>query len=333
MFVFVDLFILLTTAGLARAGWRRGLAAQAIDVFGFGAALLLAVRLHAAPAEPFRWVGVSEGWASLWGGLVVFVPLIVAVAWVGAKVGRVMMQPGLRMTNKVLGVAFGVATAAVVLTFVLIIGNVAPVPLGLAQAAARSPLGGALLDLAAPVQGPLRSFAETDGRRMVLFLRSELGSLGRPSPGPSPGSGHDEVIRIAPAPAMVLVRDAGAERELFRRVNAERTKRGLGAVQWDERMARVGLEHSRDMYVHGTFGHPGSDGSAAAQRVGDAGITYRTTGENLALAPSVVVAHDGLMRSPGHRRNILDPAYTRLGIGILAGPLGLMASQEFCGGC
>jgi uncharacterized protein YkwD len=62
-------------------------------------------------------------------------------------------------------------------------------------------------------------------------------------------------------------------------------------------------------------------------------ITYVVTGENLALAPGVAMAHDGLMKSPGHRRNILDPEYSTLGIGIYTGPRGLIAVQEFCGGC
>ena len=53
-------------------------------------------------------------------------------------------------------------------------------------------------------------------------------------------------------------------------------------------------------------------------------------GENIALAPSVETAHRNLMNSPGHRANILDPAFTRVGIGIIVAPgAGLMVSQEF----
>jgi len=47
------------------------------------------------------------------------------------------------------------------------------------------------------------------------------------------------------------------------------------------------------------------------------GITYRYAAENLALHPSVESAHQGLMNSPGHRANILNPNLTEIGIGII----------------
>jgi uncharacterized protein YkwD len=62
----------------------------------------------------------------------------------------------------------------------------------------------------------------------------------------------------------------------------------------------------------------------------EAHVRYLTAGENLALAPTLQVAHSGLMNSPGHRANILHPQFGRLGIGILDGGIrGLMVSQEF----
>jgi uncharacterized protein YkwD len=61
-----------------------------------------------------------------------------------------------------------------------------------------------------------------------------------------------------------------------------------------------------------------------------AGVKFRTAGENLALAPTLQLAHTGLMNSPGHRANILRPEFGRLGIGIMDGGYhGIMVSQEF----
>jgi uncharacterized protein YkwD len=63
-----------------------------------------------------------------------------------------------------------------------------------------------------------------------------------------------------------------------------------------------------------------------------AGVTYRYAGENLAGAPSVERAHSGLMNSPGHRANILNPNFTHIGIGALnVGPYGMMFTQMFVG--
>ena len=84
------------------------------------------------------------------------------------------------------------------------------------------------------------------------------------------------------------------------------------------------------MFVRGYFSHYTPEGKDPFQRMHDAGVTYRTAGENLALAPTLQLAHTGLMNSPGHRANILHPQFGRVGIGILdGGRRGIMVSQEF----
>jgi uncharacterized protein YkwD len=55
-----------------------------------------------------------------------------------------------------------------------------------------------------------------------------------------------------------------------------------------------------------------------------------SAGENLAYAPSVAIAHEGLMNSPGHRENILRASFNKLGVGVIdAGVNGKMFCQEF----
>ena len=62
----------------------------------------------------------------------------------------------------------------------------------------------------------------------------------------------------------------------------------------------------------------------------DAHIRFTLAGENLALAQTLPIAHEGLMNSQGHRENILRTGFGRVGIGILDGGFhGLMISQEF----
>lgn len=53
-------------------------------------------------------------------------------------------------------------------------------------------------------------------------------------------------------------------------------------------------------------------------------------GENLAFAPNLELAHQGLMNSPGHRANILSSDYYKIGIGIAQSEdYGLMITQVF----
>lgn len=53
-------------------------------------------------------------------------------------------------------------------------------------------------------------------------------------------------------------------------------------------------------------------------------------GENIGYAPDVDTAHRGLMNSPEHKKNILDPAFHRVGIGIISTKsFGIMVTQDF----
>ena len=113
-------------------------------------------------------------------------------------------------------------------------------------------------------------------------------------------------------------------------VNQERANAGLKPVKWDPEILPVARAHSRDMFARGYFSHYTPEGKDPFDRMKSGGIKYFSAGENLALGPTLKICHDGLMKSPGHRANILNPSYGRLGIGILdGGAYGLMISQEF----
>ena len=52
------------------------------------------------------------------------------------------------------------------------------------------------------------------------------------------------------------------------------------------------------------------------------GYAVRWSGENLSRAASIYESEEALMRSPGHRANILAPQPTRVGIGVVSAPPG-----------
>ena len=120
------------------------------------------------------------------------------------------------------------------------------------------------------------------------------------------------------------------EAQMLTLVNNERMKRGLKPVKADPEMKVVARAHSRDMFARGYFSHYSPEGKDPFDRMKSAGVKYLAAGENLALGQTLKICHEGLMNSPGHRANILNPSYGRLGIGILdGGTYGLMISQEF----
>ncbi|WP_411273684.1 CvpA family protein [Daejeonella sp.] len=120
------------------------------------------------------------------------------------------------------------------------------------------------------------------------------------------------------------------EAEMLLLVNQERKKEGLPALEPDPEMRKVARLHSEDMFAKGYFSHINKEGESPSKRARDENVGFLTAGENLALAPTLELAHTGLMNSPGHKANILHPAFGRLGIGILdGGRYGLMVTQNF----
>ena len=120
------------------------------------------------------------------------------------------------------------------------------------------------------------------------------------------------------------------EASLLEMVNAERRAARLQPLRTDPALARLARAHDADMFARGYFSHITPDGQDLAHRMQDAHLGYLVAGENIALAPTLVAAHDGLMHSPGHRANILRPQFGRVGIGVLdGGPHGLMVTQDF----
>ncbi len=120
------------------------------------------------------------------------------------------------------------------------------------------------------------------------------------------------------------------EREMLALINKERKKRGLAPVKADQALAEVARRHSRDMYRRAYFSHYNPEGEGPFDRIKKAKIPYRNAGENIALAQSLAIAHERLMKSAGHRKNILRPVFGRVGIGIVdGGEQGIMVTQNF----
>ncbi len=120
------------------------------------------------------------------------------------------------------------------------------------------------------------------------------------------------------------------ETKMIALINKERAKEGLYPLRADPQETLVARAHSKDMFARGYFAHVNPEGKSPFDRMKEANVRFTTAGENLALAQTLEIAHENLMKSPGHRKNIMNPAFSRVGIGILDGGFyGIMVSQEF----
>ena len=112
-------------------------------------------------------------------------------------------------------------------------------------------------------------------------------------------------------------------------VNAERAKAGCGALAVDDKLTLAAQRHSQDQADHKSMTHTGSDGSDVGQRLDRVDYRWRTYGENVAWnqqTPAAVM--DAWMNSPGHRANILNCAFTEIGVGV-ASSNGPYWTQDF----
>lgn len=109
-------------------------------------------------------------------------------------------------------------------------------------------------------------------------------------------------------------------------VNRERTSRGLPPLRLNPVLSQASLGHSLDMVKLGYFEHTSADGRTVGDRLRALGFgrgTSVSAGENIAYGvgeestPQSIV--QAWMHSPGHRADILRPAFTEIGIGIALG--------------
>jgi uncharacterized protein YkwD len=83
------------------------------------------------------------------------------------------------------------------------------------------------------------------------------------------------------------------------------------------------------MYARGYFSHDTPEGLTPGERLRRMKVVFRLTGENIALAPTILIAHNRLMGSRTHRAHILDRRFTRVGVGVMYGRQGLLLAEEF----
>lgn len=154
---------------------------------------------------------------------------------------------------------------------------------------------------------PLRAVAEAvnvdvewlEGPRMIVMV--------------SPGL---EEIELEPEPEPANNADY-FERRVFELTNMERVNSGVAPLRWNDSLAYISRQHSRDMAANNSMSHMGSDGSTPWDRMSRAGIPWEAAAENVAwgqrTAEAVVSAW---MDSESHRDNILDPTLRQLGVGF-----------------
>ena len=113
-------------------------------------------------------------------------------------------------------------------------------------------------------------------------------------------------------------------------LNQDRAANGLTALKSNSQLTKLAENYALDMINRGYFSHYNPEGQSPFDRMNNAGIAYKTAGENLAINTSVTAAEKAFMNSSGHRANILNSTYTDVGIGVARNSNGsVYVVQEF----
>lgn len=118
------------------------------------------------------------------------------------------------------------------------------------------------------------------------------------------------------------------EQRVFQFTNEARRKNGLPALEPDKTLTTLAREKSDDMIKHHYFSHPDPSGKTIKEKYAEVkpkvggmvglGENISIQGKNAYNDPTTTARCivDGFMVSPGHRKNILQPEFTHMGIGI-----------------
>ncbi len=102
---------------------------------------------------------------------------------------------------------------------------------------------------------------------------------------------------------------------LFKAINYERKKMNIGSVKLNPVLSQIAYEKSKMMAEKQLFGHE-VEGKKTEDMLKERKIKFGKMAENIGLNSSPRMAHFLFMSSPSHKANILESAFSEVGIGI-----------------
>jgi len=162
---------------------------------------------------------------------------------------------------------------------------------------------------------------------LAMFL------IGGAAPVKDPKSPPANVLMASaqqPTPNDPSPHDAEAERQLFDLANQARAQAGVAPLQRDEGLTQAARAHAAAMAAQNELSHQFTGEPSLQQRLAsNSSLHLDKAGENVSVASSVEQSHQGLMHSPPHRENLLNPGYNVAGFGVVRAGSSLYVAQDF----
>ena len=313
----VDLLIIAVILFFVVEGVRHGFWVILADFFSFLGSLLISLRAYQLLAGLLRAnFSLSPSVSNALGFLIT---AILTEALLGHLFGHAITKLPKKYLKikgqKILAILPALGEGLIIVAFILTLTLGFPVSPKIKLSTTESKIGGYILEQTSGVENKINEiFGGVIEDSLTYFTIK-------------PGSKERVALEIV---VQELLVDEVSEGEMFKLVNEEREAVGLNKLSWDTKIVSVARTHATDMWEGKYFGHISAEGKDAGDRLTEAGIHYDYAGENLALAPTVSTAHVGLMNSEGHRENILESKFNKVGIGVIDnGIYGKMFVQVF----
>ncbi|QJW83609.1 hypothetical protein HK414_04520 [Ramlibacter terrae] len=313
----VDILLVLIVLFGARGGWRRGFLFAGPDLLALVVSLVAAFVGYRYAVDLLEHMFPPLG---VWVAPLSFVGTFLLVHFILARMALALVRTlpdrvHANVVNRLLGIAPGIVNGAIHATVAAVLLLILPLGAMVGGWSRDSALAGRFSAPAEWVEVQLAPIFDP-------AIQRSLHALTVPAESRNSVSLPVRVTNAEPAPEL--------EARMLAMVNAERAKAGLKPLRADPELTQVARAHSRDMFERAYFSHVTPEGKELSHRLRQAKLGYPAAGENLALAPTVTGAHQGLDEFPGHRANILRPQFGRAGIAVLDGGIhGLMVTQNF----
>ena len=317
-FNWIDIVLVIVVLVSIAAAYHRGFVLSALDLIRWIGSWLAALCLYRYVSS---WLGVIMDWTETWRDPIAFILIAILTSILIQGLRRMLVRRMRqdfhgRRINKIFGIVPGVFSGFILAAVLSALLFAMPFSDGLSKAAEESVLANRLAGYTNELETALVPIFDPALRQTLNRLRLV-----------EPGSSEmvELPFRVESAPPLPALED-----QMLDLINRERAAAGLDPLEADPELTEVARRHSADMFARGYFSHNTPEGRDPFDRMKESDVRFRTAGENLALAPTLHLAHTGLMNSPGHRANILRPQFGRVGIGILnGGRRGIMVTQNF----
>jgi uncharacterized protein YkwD len=322
-FNWIDILIIIVILFYTLEGYAIGFLTAFVDLISFVLAFFAGLTFYGLFGNLLvQYLSVPQGFAKAAGFFIAaFIVEVLASIYL-KKITKSDFQaevldknPTYKRINLWLGIIPSVFSGIILATFILTLIATLPFSIFLQKAVLNSQIGSKMVNNTGGLSKDINNIFKGAANDSLAFLTIE------------PTGNESVKLNFKLSKTSV---DKKSENRMLEMVNSARRQNMGSELSLNAQLTDLARKHCIDMFKRGYFSHNTPDNVSPFDRMEQADIVFEYAGENLAFAPNVDIAMDGLMKSLGHKANILSPNFGRIGIGVIDGGIyGEMFCQEF----